>query len=208
MQFITHLTNHISWDQLKHCAVNGVLDEVLCSGDRFMIRLNNDRDAVIVATKDQSGKWYFLFQDCLDSERRYNVRNTTEGGWRDSIIRRWMNSDGLALLPNELREIIIPARNVQVLNGERIITQDMMFLPSYTQVFGGDRFAEQEPEDSKLEYFETFRERIAGRNGVPACWWLRSVFSGTVACFVHGYGSAGGNGAGGSYGVRPLSLIG
>ena len=43
---------------------------------------------------------------------------------------------------------------------------------------------------------------------IRAYWWLRSVGSGTSACNVNNDGYASYNGAGDSYGVRPLSLIG
>ena len=43
---------------------------------------------------------------------------------------------------------------------------------------------------------------------IRADWWLCSVSSASLACYVSGYGGAGGYGASYSFGVRPLSLIG
>ena len=42
---------------------------------------------------------------------------------------------------------------------------------------------------------------------IRANWWLRTVYSAALACFVLLSGSAYSSGASSSFGVRPLSLI-
>ena len=90
------------------------------------------------------------------------------------------------------------------MDGERVETEDKLFLLSKTQVFGKGRWSEREPEDAQLLCFlrEKDRVRECGDNGTW-CWWLRSPEASGSSSFatVYAYGYSINYTASYSYGV-------
>lgn len=78
----------------------------------------------------------FLLKDCMKDEHGMNKRMTNKGGWRDSEMRLWLNETIIHMLPDELREMIVPRRIVQTMDGERLESEDKLWLPSFTEMFG------------------------------------------------------------------------
>ena len=106
--------------------------------------------------------------------------------------------------PDELQALIAPTTIVQIVDGERVETEDKLFLLSKTQVFGKGRWSEREPEDAQLLCFLREKDRVkeCGDNGTWF-WWLRSPEASSSSSFA-GVSSGGyGNGyyASSSYGV-------
>ena len=149
-------------------------------GDQLHVTLNNDEQVVFDVTKDESGKLFFVTNDCLATSQMMGYE-TNINGWRGMSLRSYLNNDLFALLPEELRAMIVPTRIVQVVRGQRIECEDKIFCLSKTQVFGrdhgeGDVWASEEPEDTQLEIFKHRKNRIKlrGVNGDVTYWWLRS----------------------------------
>lgn len=163
---------------------------------------------MLVVTYDQTGKAYFVFEDCVAEPHYMNESYTNKGGWAASDMRRHLREDIFPLLPDGLQVVIASTRIVQIVGGERVECEDKLFLLSKTQVFGNGPWSANEPEDSHLDIFkrERERERVKERAGWGTeLWWLRSPeASGSVAfAYVSGYGASGSNGASSSYGVAP-----
>lgn len=145
-----------------------------------------------------------------DSERKSYGSNN----WRDSNIRQWLNSsgtkgnwfsptteydvapsyattyDGFMLgLDEDFKSVIGPvvkttANNTVTDDGGSYTTQDTIFLPSLTEVYGGlnNNISEGEAytyfsENSSLSTPGTGSNsnRIKQRNGFNFYWWLRSL---------------------------------
>lgn len=149
-------------------------------GDQIQIALNNDEQIALDVTRDASGKLFFVANDCLTAGRMMG-RESSVNGWQGMSLRHYLNNDFYALLPEELKAMIVPTKIVQVVRGQRIECEDKIFCLSKTQVFGrdhsdGDEWATEEPEDTQLEIFKSRKNRIKlrGINGGVSHWWLRS----------------------------------
>ena len=101
-------------------------------------------------------------------------------------MRQYLNNTVFALLPDELQALIAPTTIVQIVDGERVETEDKLFLLSKTQVFGKGRWSEREPEDAQLLCFLREKDRVkeCGDNGTW-WWWLRSPEGVRLVVFRH-----------------------
>lgn len=162
-----------NWRTLKSIAESGNLDTCLNEGDQISVTLKNGDKILLDYTHDQNGKAYFICHDCY-GEHCMNKAATNKGGWRDSEMRRYVAEEILPLLPDDLLDVITPTKIRQIRDGEELISEDMLFLLSYTQVFGGER--KNEPDDTQLEIFKRGTHRVKGdTEGDASWWWLRSA---------------------------------
>lgn len=175
MKIIQKTTYEDSWAQIKDSIVKGRASR-LQSGSQIPITLKNGEELVLDVARDQKGKIYFVFHDCL-SEHVMNKERTNAGGWEKCEMRRHANEEVFALLPDDLQAVIEPTKVVQMVNGQRVETMDKLFCLSATQVFGpADRWSSQEPEDTQLDIFQKERGRVKGcGNRGTWYWWLRSA---------------------------------
>lgn len=203
MNIITKAIKQTTWEELKAAAEVGTLGSVIQSGDLIPFTLKIGEEVQVRATQDEGGKWYFVLEDCLEEEHAMNKQNTNKGGWAACDMRRYLNKTIFSLLPDDLQAVIAPTKVVQVVDGERVETEDKLFLLSRTQVFGKGPWTDREPEDTQLDCFTREKDRVkeCGSNGTWF-WWLRSAgnsssYFSTVGSSGHGYT----NGASSSSGV-------
>ena len=148
-----------------------------------------------------------VLKDCMEKMRAMNDHATNKGGWKDSAMRKWLNEDVLPRLPKELQAMIVPRTIRQKINGEEVQTQDKLWLPSFTEMFGAEAAAEWTPGDlgdEQFELFESERSRVKEVPGRGTWWyWLRSPYASfsTTFCLVGSNGSAGYDRASFAYGV-------
>ena len=196
----TSTTNETTWATLKAAVDNGTIAQ----GDLVIFNLKNGEEVAVRATQDRNGKWFFVLEDCLADERCMNKRGTNKGAWAACDMRQYLNNTVFALLPDELQALIAPTTIVQIVDGERVETEDKLFLLSKTQVFGKGRWSDREPEDTQLLCFLREKDRVkeCGDNGTW-WWWLRSPEASSSSSFagVNGNGHSGYYIASGSYGV-------
>lgn len=178
------------WNEIKQYAEAGKLNEILNSGDRIPITLKDGQEIELDVGRDKTGKTYFIFHDCLKDEHVMNEEWTNAGGWAATEMRRYANEDVFHLLPGELQAVIEPTKIIQIVNGERVGTLDRLFCLSYTQVFGGIYYSDQEPEDTQIDIFETEKDRVKMIDGETWWWWLRSA---DYAGYFRGVNSGGGS---------------
>lgn len=202
MNIITKSFKQATWAELKAAAEAGTIGEPIQSGDLIPFNLKTGEEVAVRATHDENGKMFFVFEDCLEDEHAMNKQNTTKGGWAACDMRKYLNKTVFALLPDDLQAVIAPTKIVQIVDGERVETEDKLFLFSRTQVFGKGAWSEREPEDTQLACFRRERDRVkeCGDNGTWF-WWLRSAYSGNSFRTVNSSGSYGNGFADGSYGV-------
>ena len=167
-----------SWGQIKEAALAGTVREQLHSGDIISIKLKTGEDVALDVTYDENGKCFFVFHDCLKQRRPMNNRATNKGGWKASDLRKAANDEIFKTLPDELQEIIVPTKIVQIINGERIECEDKLFCLSYTQIAGRvwPEMNAREPEDTQLDIFKTERSRVKEIDGETVYWWERSPY--------------------------------
>lgn len=196
----TSTTNETTWAALKAAVDNGTIAQ----GDLIVFNLKNGEEVAVRATQDKNGKWFFVLEDCLADEHCMNKRPTNKGAWAACDMRQYLNNTVFALLPDELQALIAPTTIVQIVDGERVETEDKLFLLSKTQVFGKGRWSEREPEDARLLCFLREKDRIASSSTrLTSGWWLRSPEASGSSSFaiVDSYGGSGSSYASNPYGV-------
>lgn len=210
MELLRKTSIKSSWEDLKNAADNGTLADMLESGDQISVTLKNGREILLDVGRDASGKFYFICHDCI-AECQMNRDNNSEGGWRDSDARVFLNTEILELFPDEIQAVMKATKITQKLNEEISETEDKLFLLSATQVFGGAKnwLCKSDLNDSQIDIFTAERNCVKelGDNGTWH-WWLRSPYpySGTF-CRVNADGTVHYDFADYSIGVAPAFCI-
>ena len=201
-----------SWAELKAFSEAGELDEILKSGDNIPVMLKNGDKVSFDIGKDESGTIYFIMHSCLKDRKPMNAKETNEGGWEASDMRKYLNEEIIKLLPDELQEVIKPTKIVQILKGKKQETEDKLFLLSRTQILGKDGWYELiDSNDSQIDIFKSRRERIKESDDyeISHDWWLRSPYDGysKYFCMIDADGGVDCDSADYSWGVIPAFCI-
>lgn len=132
-----------------------------------------------------------------------NVSNTSDGGWRKSKLRSWMNKDLASVLPQELRDGIKPvtkySRSYDASQNQYYSddpTNDLLWIPSHMEVFGTAGHETLGPVYKMSSKVKTFLSTGSSSN-----WWERSVNYSSSFRFVYSVGSENVGSASDSYGV-------
>lgn len=202
------ITSEIEWNTIKKAQADGKLQELLQVGDELDITLKTGEELtaqVVHVTKE--GRVMVVLKDCMEKMHAMNDYVTNEGGWKDSAMRKWLNEDVLPRLPKELQAMVVPRTIRQKINGEEVQTQDKLWLPSFTEMFGAEAAAEWTTGDLGDEQFELFdseRSRVKEVPGRGTWWyWLRSPRGSYSAnfCMVNSSGAADYSNGSFAYGV-------
>lgn len=162
------ITSEIEWSTIKKAQADGKLQELLQVGDELDITLKTGEELTVQAVGTTERGLIFLLKDCMKDEHGMNKRMTSKGGWRDSEMRLWLNETIIHMLTDELREMIVPRRIVQTMDGERLESEDKLWLPSFTEMFGkegAEDWAPADTDETQLELFSTERSRVKERPG-------------------------------------------
>ena len=184
--------------------------------DKVHFKLTDGRDVAAVCVADspyEPNTLIFHFDEAI--ERRYmNRRNTNEGAWETSEMRRRINGETIQLLPEDLSSILVPRTIKQNINGNIIQTHDLLWLPSVKEVYGNDRnyetaYGAADEEDVPFAGFRSDRDRVRNFENGAHTWWLRSPVLGSTTHFwyVSYYGSVTNYHASSVLGVVPCFSI-
>ena len=197
-----------SWAEIKEYAQADKLRELMQLGDELPIELKTGEKVTLqLADMTLGDRPCFVLKDCMKDEKPMNKRATNAGGWEKSFMREWLNGTVLHLLPDELQEIIVPRTIKQKLGDATVETADMLWLPSFTEMFGTGRAADWAPADegdAQFQLFTTERSRVKECGDRGTGWyWLRSPYGSdsSTFCRVSSGGSADVSYASGSRGV-------
>lgn len=129
-------------------------------------------------------------KNCLREEHRMNNDWTNKGGWEATEMRRYLNEEVFAVLPDELQAIIKP----RTLGSGEHTFEDKLWLFSEAEIFGEQDWTEKEPDrGTQFEYFKDPSNRVKlDADGDATWWWGLSPYasSSTTFCYVYSYGSA------------------
>lgn len=161
-------------------------------GDEIAEALKDGREVVLVVMDDGViGLKNLLGRHCMNEDW------TNKGGWLACDMRRWLNSEVLALLPDELLAIIKPRKF-----GDE---EDKLWLFSEMEIFGEHEWTENDPDRGfQFEYFKNPANRIkVDEDGDAFWWWERSPCAShsNSFCNVNSDGGAGNDYAYGADGV-------
>ena len=210
MEILRKMPIESSWEFLKNAATAGMLDDMLKSGDQIPVTLKDGREILLDVGRDANGKFYFICHDCI-AQCQMNRDCTNTGGWKDSDTRALLNTEILALFPDDIQAVMKATKTTQKLKKKISETEDKLFLLSATQVLGGAKkwLCKSDLNDSQISIFTAKRNRVKElADNSKWHWWLRSPYpcSGTF-CRVNAYGTIGYDLADYSIGVAPAFCI-
>ncbi|MEY8340765.1 DUF6273 domain-containing protein [Adlercreutzia muris] len=168
----------------------------------------------------------FMFGDAI-AEAPMNQTDTNAGGWEASQMRAYLNGDGMALLPEDLKKVVAPVDKLTNNVGETqdvsaaTTTSDSLWLfsaaelcgsidwhsdPSYNAVFNAEGFEYQLFRDMAVDSSNANDILVKNYQNSPYDWWERSPIPDGSDRFQ--FVSSGGHpgyigGASYSYGVVP-----
>ena len=152
-------------------------------GDEIVETLKDSREVVFVVMDDG-----VIGLKNLLGYHRMNKDWTNEGGWLACDMRRYLNEEVIALLPDALIAAIKPRKF-----GEE---EDKLWLFSEMEVFGEHDWTENDPDrGEQMAYYKRRGNRIKalGDEGEAAhSWWERSPFgsNSNYFCNVNSNGDA------------------
>ena len=151
-------------------------------GDEIIETLKDGREVVFVVMDDG-----VIGLKNLLGYHRMNEDWTNKGGWLACDMRRWLNSEVLALLPDELLAVIKPRKF-----GDE---EDKLWLFSEMEVFGEHDWTENDPDRGfQFEYFKDRRNRIkVDEDGNASWWWERSPYGSNSYYFCNVYSNGNAN---------------
>lgn len=169
--------------------------EKLEIGDQIDIKLKDFGDFTATVHKISDDGALLIF-DSIVSRRQMNSEWTNDGGFENSELNKWMQSELLDAFPEELKSRI---KSISIL--------------TYGQMFGHDDFYKnfEEDNDEQLLLMKNEKNRVSTYKDETWSYWLKNatkkrVSSAAFACVGHG-GAAFGNPASSSLGVRPAILL-
>ena len=202
-------TSNVTWKEVLEIINSGKATEKLKPGTESTETLKDGSRAVIaVAAVDlyQNGEVIFCFRNTVGEDHRMNKEWTNKGGWKDCKMREYLNSEILALLPDELVEMLSPKKTIQIQNGSTLECEDLLFLPSEYEVHGEEIYAKYNGVDKQFPFYKERTNRIVVDEDGDTTWrWLASPYASTTTyfCIVTSYGDASYNSASYSFGVAP-----
>ena len=192
--------NDYSWEEIKQAVENYYINgEVPFKvGEMKEISLKDSSSASIIFYGKEYGyeeefneraPLIFGFFDLVGKDdsggAQMNGDCTNEGGWEACKMRKYLNEDFIARLPDELVALLKVIKKKTVNKSKKVsVTEDKIFLPSEVEIFGKSHYS-AEGEGYQYAFFKNWRNRVKcyndGENGI--WWWLRSPFSGSYYYF-------------------------
>lgn len=171
-------------------------------GDIIEIKFTDWVKAQAMAMQQEEDGMIFCLVNCLPGECPMNSTRTNEGGYEESVLRKKLNSEILTLFPVELKAVMTPFEN-----------GDLLRIPTEREIFGENRYGEYEsPNVKQWKPMKKRRNRMAfdGTKNENLHWyWLMNKVRESATGFsgVFCNGCADGNSASSSFGVRPVFKI-
>lgn len=208
--------NNYSWDEISEIGKRGLAKAIFGENAKKTVRLKNGETLVVQIIDydhdvDENGNTIpmsFDFHVVSDIEKPMNEGCTNRGGWRDSDMRRYLDQEFFALLPDDLQRVIIAAAKQNRVDdsGEIVITIDKLWLKSEQEVYGR-KFYSYGGEGRQYEIYKRENTPWYKENADGERVWnsLRSPYasSTTAFCIVNTGGSANSSNSGYSRGVAP-----
>ena len=162
-------------------------------GDQILISLNGLGDFTATAHKITDKGVLFIFDDYVVS-KPMNEKNTNEGGFEESDLKKWIDSVLLEAFPAELKDRIAD-----------------LSIPTVGELFGHDDERDNEyfepDDDEQLTLMKERRNRVAYLKNEWGWGWLRNATKKKVSSAyfarVYYFGNAYYGNATTSRGVRP-----
>lgn len=138
----------------------------------------------------------FIFGECI-GEMPMNAEMTNAGGWEASQMRAYLNGDGMALLPEDLKKVVAPVDKLTNNAGETqdvsavTTTSDSLWLPSFAELVGwlpDDASSDAPVFNAEGSQYKLYRDTnvvwenienpilVKNYQNSPIYWWERSPY--------------------------------
>lgn len=169
-------------------------------GDQFTVKLKGFGKFTATVQKVNNDGSALCFFDDLVATMPMNRNGENAGGFYQSDLCEWMNTELIRAFPTKILKKIIPESG------------HMLRIPTRGEVFGKDEYSDdyEEEEIKRLPLMKKRRNRICTTLDDEYSWyWLfnRDVAGAAFFAIVNGNGFAGNYGASCSIGVRPAFTI-
>ena len=149
----------------------------------------------------------FIFGECI-GEMPMNAEMTNAGGWEASQMRAYLNGDGMALLPEDLKKVVAPVDKLTNNAGETqdvsavTTTSDSLWLPSFAELVGwlpDDASSDAPVFNAEGSQYKLYRDTnvvwenienpilVKNYQNSPYFWWGRSPYPGISDFFQYVY---------------------
>lgn len=206
MATITKRTEkEITWAEIARAREAATLDKLLAERDVINFTMRSGTETAIMAEKVEPGRVWMGFVDGIANLAMYKDIKPPVS-WKESDARKWCNADLLQDLPEELAAIITPRTIRQTVKGKELVTTDLLWLHSATELFGRlDWAGGDDPTEEQLPVYRTERDRVKMWDGQTWPHYTRSVYSSysSIFCLVYTDGGAANSDAYYSWALAP-----
>lgn len=196
-----------TWADIKAAVAAGKAEELLKVGDRIPFTTKRGKEGAMLVAHIKDGKVYFVLDDAY--EKRIMKKELKDGqllSWSESDMREHLKTMVLPDLPDDMAAAISTRVIEQRIGGKKVFTEDKLWLPSYTELFGdvGDGNYQSDGENEfRFDIFKDEKSRVRQFDGETDWWWTRTPYSGSSTTFrsVNNTGYAGSRYAANAYSV-------
>lgn len=182
------------WAEIAEAAQRGTLTQLLQERDEVTFTCTDGVARTAMAAKVTNTGALFAMTEVHTERPMYRRLPGKLLSWAECDERQAMNTEDLAMLPDDLVAVIAPRRIVQLIGGEEVVTEDKLWAFSATELFGrGGRHTESDgPDEEQLDVFKTEAARVKNCKGET--WWYNTrsplASSTTHFCATHSLGTA------------------
>lgn len=133
------------------------------------IKTNGEKAGISFVLRDLLGK-----DDDENLDRSMNSNGSNKGGWEKCEMRKYLNEEVLALLPDDLVELIESVKKETYCDNKLVITGDKLWLLSEKEIFGKKIYSQGE-EGEQYEFFKYYRNRIKGHSALIVVIYIGSA---------------------------------
>lgn len=168
-----------TWESISETIKTGDAKELFHVGDKIPFKMKGGTEVVAVAAHVKNKGVYFVIEDAIDQYPMYDsIPNDEAISWSGSDMRRYLNKEVFENLPPALAAVIKERTIQQNVAGNKYATEDKLWLPSCTEVFGKTSDGKVHPADGEKEFhFDLFsgeKSRVKQYKGETTRWFLRT----------------------------------
>ena len=187
---------------------NGDIHRKVSVGDQVTLSLNGTNyafdiigfnhdtltDTAAYGEETATGKAGITFQmhDLFATTYQMNSSNTTNGGWKNSVMRNSTMATMKGYLPDDWESIIKPVNKDSCIGGTSSGTEtvsDNCFLLSEIEIFGSTTYSVS-GEGTQYAYYKAGNSKAKNKSGTATSWWERSPKGTGTFCSVRAQGTA------------------
>lgn len=189
-------TDNYSVGDTKCVALNGITttNNNGCENGEFKVRITNMSTPNECSTDGFSQTACGFVVEFVDLVSKYYMNPAGEhegisydygwntGGWPNTAMYTYLNSNIYSILPNDLKNNIIDTYTVSGYGNDgesNFISTNKIYIPSYGEIFDDLTHNDTaENKSRKFDYYDDYDVQVSGEakyyNGTTIWWWLRT----------------------------------